>query len=234
MRTDKCRLSPRSAAPRRCRRAGAAGVAEQTERALLRSGGSTDSDAPRRTPAAATNPHRRPVRRGANADRSQPAARSSSGTRLGRGPFTPPPSAADRIAASEAAIGSKPPVIADPGSGKTDFIAAARRAAQAAAVTAAESKAGGQSRRVPPRRQKTKLTGCARWPLPRRSSSSSSAAIIFFAVVRAVGRARQHSAAVQTASRRRSRSRRKPSRHVRPDRRQKKNRSTPRQRRRHR
>jgi localization factor PodJL len=41
-------------------------------------------------------------------------------------------SAADRIAASEAAIGSaKPPVIAD--SGRPDFIAAARRAAQAAA-----------------------------------------------------------------------------------------------------
>jgi localization factor PodJL len=42
-----------------------------------------------------------------------------------------PPSAADRIAASEAAVGSKPPVIPDPG-GKPDFIAAARRAAQAA------------------------------------------------------------------------------------------------------
>jgi localization factor PodJL len=42
------------------------------------------------------------------------------------------PSAADRIAASEAAIGAvKPPVIAD--SGRPDFIAAARRAAQAAA-----------------------------------------------------------------------------------------------------
>jgi localization factor PodJL len=42
------------------------------------------------------------------------------------------PSAADRIAASEAAIGSaKPPVIAD--SGRPNFIAAARRAAQAAA-----------------------------------------------------------------------------------------------------
>ncbi len=43
------------------------------------------------------------------------------------------PSAADRIAASEAAVGyAKPPVIADPGE-KPDFIAAARRAAQAAA-----------------------------------------------------------------------------------------------------
>ena len=45
------------------------------------------------------------------------------------------PSAADRIAASEAAIGSKPPVIADPGRGKPDFIAAARRAAQAASAS---------------------------------------------------------------------------------------------------
>jgi localization factor PodJL len=44
----------------------------------------------------------------------------------------PMPSAADRVAASEAAIGSaKPPVISD--SGRPDFIAAARRAAQAAA-----------------------------------------------------------------------------------------------------
>ncbi len=44
------------------------------------------------------------------------------------------PSAADRIAASEAVIGSKPPVIPDPGGGKSDFIAAARRAAKAAAA----------------------------------------------------------------------------------------------------
>ena len=45
------------------------------------------------------------------------------------------PSAADRIAASEAAIGfAKPPVIAEPGD-KPNFIAAARRAAQAAAAT---------------------------------------------------------------------------------------------------
>jgi len=45
------------------------------------------------------------------------------------------PSAADRIAASEAAVSAaKPPVIADPS--KSNFIAAARRAAQAAAATA--------------------------------------------------------------------------------------------------
>jgi localization factor PodJL len=55
----------------------------------------------------------------------------------------PSASAADRIAASEAAVGStKPPVIADPGE-KPNFIAAARRAAQAAASAAPqpESKA---------------------------------------------------------------------------------------------
>ncbi len=44
------------------------------------------------------------------------------------------PSAADRIAASEAVVGAKPPVIPDPAGGKPDFIAAARRAAQAAAA----------------------------------------------------------------------------------------------------
>jgi len=46
-------------------------------------------------------------------------------------------SAAERIAASEAVAGSKPPVIPDPGAGKPDFIAAARRAARAAAATKA-------------------------------------------------------------------------------------------------
>ncbi len=51
-----------------------------------------------------------------------------------------PPSAADRIAASEAVLGSKPPVIPDPGGGKPDFIAAARRAAQAAASAAPQVK----------------------------------------------------------------------------------------------
>ena len=45
-----------------------------------------------------------------------------------------PASPADRIAASEAALGpAKPPVIPDPGGGKPNFIAAARSAAQAAA-----------------------------------------------------------------------------------------------------
>jgi localization factor PodJL len=50
----------------------------------------------------------------------------------------PMPSAAERIAASEAAVDfAKPPVIAEPGE-KPNFIAAARRAAQAAAATAPE------------------------------------------------------------------------------------------------
>jgi localization factor PodJL len=55
------------------------------------------------------------------------------------------PSAADRIAASQAALGSKPPVIPDPGGGKPDFIAAARRAAQAAAATALERPPGAKA-----------------------------------------------------------------------------------------
>jgi localization factor PodJL len=49
------------------------------------------------------------------------------------------PSAADRIATSEAAAGAKPPVIPDPG-GKPDYIAAARRAAQAAAAASPEGR----------------------------------------------------------------------------------------------
>ena len=49
-------------------------------------------------------------------------------------------SAADRIAASEAAVGAKPPIIADPATGRRDFIAAARRAARAAADTAPQDK----------------------------------------------------------------------------------------------
>ncbi len=55
---------------------------------------------------------------------------------LGASPGRAGPSPADRIAASEAALGSaKPPVIPDPGS-KDDFIQAARRAARAASATA--------------------------------------------------------------------------------------------------
>jgi len=53
-----------------------------------------------------------------------------------------PASAADRIAASEAAVSStKPPVIPDPGQ-KPNFIAAARRAAQAAAAAGSTAELG--------------------------------------------------------------------------------------------
>ena len=60
----------------------------------------------------------------------------------GSGRSRPTASAADRIAASEAAVSStKPPVIADPGQ-KPNFIAAARRAAQAAAAAGSTADTG--------------------------------------------------------------------------------------------
>jgi localization factor PodJL len=70
-----------------------------------------------RKPIDPSLPPDHPLEPGSAANRSRPTA-----------------SAADRIAASEAAV-SKPPVIADPGQ-KPNFIAAARRAAQAAASAA--------------------------------------------------------------------------------------------------
>jgi len=79
------------------------------------------------------------------------------------------PSAADRIAASEAATGAKPPVIPDPG-GKPDFIAAARRAAQAAAATALERSPG------------TKAAAAGE-PLPRTLSERLRKLIVPMAVV---------------------------------------------------
>jgi localization factor PodJL len=88
--------------------------------------------------------------------RSEPAPRRAALARAPIDPNLPPdhplepgstvgrsrngPSAALRIAASEAAIEAKPPVIHDPGGGKRDFIAAARRAAQAAAQDAPYNK----------------------------------------------------------------------------------------------
>jgi len=80
-----------------------------------------------RTPIDPNLPPDHPLEPGSATGRARPAA-----------------SAADRIAASEAAVGSaKPPVIADPGD-KPNFIAAARRAAQAAASASpqTERKAG--------------------------------------------------------------------------------------------
>jgi len=84
----------------------------------------------------------------------EPAPQRPAATRMPIDPSLPPdhplepgsatrprgmPSAADRIAASEAAAGAKPPVIPDPG-GKPDYIAAARRAAQAAAAASPEGR----------------------------------------------------------------------------------------------
>jgi localization factor PodJL len=87
-----------------------------------------------RRPIDPSLPPDHPLEPGSAANRSRPAA-----------------SAADRIAASEAAIGSsKPPVIPDPGR-KPDFIAAARRAAQVAAATPSEPEpkaAGAGGRRL--------------------------------------------------------------------------------------
>jgi localization factor PodJL len=79
------------------------------------------------------------------------------------------PSAADRIAASEAASGAKPPVIPDPG-GKPDFIAAARRAAQAAAATALERSPGAKA-------------GAAAEPLPKTLTQRLRKLIVPIAVV---------------------------------------------------
>jgi localization factor PodJL len=71
----------------------------------------------------------------------------------GSGRSRPTASAADRIAASEAAVSStKPPVIADPGQ-KPNFIAAARRAAQAAAAGSnAEATGKGSAAKNPSQR----------------------------------------------------------------------------------
>jgi localization factor PodJL len=77
-----------------------------------------------------------------------------------------PASAADRIAASEAAASSaKPPVIADPGE-KPNFIAAARRAAQAAAAAPQQPpskavKATDFANKTKPRTRKLIVAGAA-------------------------------------------------------------------------
>ncbi len=69
------------------------------------------------------------------------------------------PSAAARIAESEAAIESKPPVIPDPGGGKSDFIAAARRAAREAAMAAPNNKSNAAFAGVsaPPKKMSDRL-----------------------------------------------------------------------------
>jgi localization factor PodJL len=82
-----------------------------------------------RKPIDPSLPPDHPLEPGSTANRSRPTA-----------------SAADRIAASEAAV-NKPPVIADPGQ-KPNFIAAARRAAQAAAAATPTAEAAGKGSAV--------------------------------------------------------------------------------------
>jgi localization factor PodJL len=81
----------------------------------------------------------------------------------GLGRSRPTASAADRIAASEAAVSStKPPVIEDPGQ-KPNFIAAARRAAQAASAgsTAAAGNGSAMSRNPKQRARPLIIAGAA-------------------------------------------------------------------------
>ena len=86
-------------------------------------------------PAATANPAPAAERRPIDPD-LPPDHPLEPGAVRGRGTFSP----AERIAASEAALGNvRPPVIPDPG-GKSNFIAAARRAAQAAMVEAPPAK----------------------------------------------------------------------------------------------
>ncbi|HLN36877.1 MAG TPA: hypothetical protein VK337_03785 [Xanthobacteraceae bacterium] len=74
----------------------------------------------------------------------------------GSGRTRPTASAADRIAASEAAVNSaKPPVIDDPGQ-KPNFIAAARRAAQAAAAAGSTAATDKSSAALKNSRQRTR------------------------------------------------------------------------------
>ena len=66
-------------------------------------------------------------------------------------------SAAERIAASEAVVGAKPPVIDDPARGKHDFIAAARRAARTAAALPSNGKSGGAAAAAQPKSTRERL-----------------------------------------------------------------------------
>jgi len=110
-------------------------------------------------PPAAEPPHRAANVGGGAASPATAAAAAAASARQPIDPNLPPNhplepgstplrprsslSAADRIAASEAVIGGKPPVIPDPG-GKPDYIAAARRAAQAAAAGTADRHPGSE------------------------------------------------------------------------------------------
>jgi len=89
---------------------------------------------PRQVAAAAASPARKPIDPNLPPDHPlEPGAKGRSGSA----------SPAERIAASAAIAGSKPPVVGDPSGGKADFIAAARRAARAAAAEIPEKKSRG-------------------------------------------------------------------------------------------
>ncbi len=114
---------------------------EQTDEALFAAEVGQPELPPQRRPASPMAPSQRLARTRMPIDPSLPPDHPlEPGSGANRARATA--SAAERIAASEAAIGAKPPVIPDPGGGKSDFIAAARRAAKAAASIAPESKAG--------------------------------------------------------------------------------------------
>jgi localization factor PodJL len=114
-------------------------------------------------PAPAIEQTRRPIDPDLPPD--HPLEPGSAGARQAMSP-------AERIAASEAALGSaKPPVIPDPG-GKSNFIAAARRAARAASseaalrrekgpAIAAESEAPSRAAGGPSRRLRSLLVGAS-------------------------------------------------------------------------
>jgi localization factor PodJL len=140
------------------------------------------------TPAPAMAP---PAAREAPAAPAEPAPRRSGAPRKPIDPNLPPdhplepgttagsramPSAADRIAASEAAVGTaKPPVIADSGE-KPNFIAAARRAAQAAATAEA----------APDRKPRTEIEGAdggKSTPRLRKLLVAGGAVLILFGCV---------------------------------------------------
>jgi localization factor PodJL len=127
--------------------AGAAPAAQPSATAPEPASASAQS-ASAREPTLAADPAGTPTPASASAEPAAPAAPRAAAARQPIDPSLPPnhplepgfaagrsrsgASAADRIAASEVAIGSaKPPVIPD--AGRPDFIAAARRAAQTAA-----------------------------------------------------------------------------------------------------
>jgi localization factor PodJL len=114
----------------------------------------TPAPAPAAQPKPAA-PERRPIDPNLPPDHPLEPGSGAARGRYGSSP-------ADRIAASEAALGStKPPVIADPG-GKSNFIAAARRAAQTAATSETPARTLGQPAAAPGKAGAGKLLGMIR------------------------------------------------------------------------